>query len=380
MDLDLDNDLEFENDRIKSFLHDKLQVIKVSNKKVQEMIEKRKQIFSHISESEDTLKEAEFVKVLLCWKKIYNNKCAFGFEVQNCSDSNLGISKIFLKWDSPACLEFNTHIFQEEDLSSIENKTSVLSQCTDIKTKAYVVLVLNVPQFIHNLSYTLKGNIFFKKGKTDLILNLPNLEITSLDITNNKLSAIVLQNGSVYDFLTVKICSLKIDFVMILPEASTANLSSLFEIHCFLTSVNFTKPHNRYFTAYKICPTFDNSLIEVHNSNDRHMCIISVYIKNDEMLTAILHYLHLNIPGIIIIPKSCFDSYDICKIFEKFNKQDELNTFKTCIKREIAVVHSYKQYLESTRKDCDICLHLRKKLLDAEKDTDLSYLKIISNI
>lgn len=372
MDLDLDNDLVYENDRIKSFLQDKLQEIKISNNKIRDMIEKRKQSFSNTPITDDNLKNTNIIKLLHHWKTFYNNKCAFGFTVQNCSESKVNISKIFLKSDSSTYFDFSTYIFKE-------NYEIVSNKSTDFNSYVYLVIVTSIPQFTTNLCCTLNGAMFVKQGKSDFIQNLPSMNITSKDITNSVLSDIILKSEGVPHFLTVKSCSLKINLVMLLVESSATNVISLFEIHCFLTSMYFQGSHNRYFAANKICPTFDNSLIEVHDSNDEHIYNITVYTKNDETLTAFLHHLHQNITGVIIIPKSCFDNFQIDKILNKYNENDEINNFKNCIKKEIAIVHNYKQYLGSTRKDCDIYLHLRKKLLDAEKNTDFSYLKITSN-
>lgn len=373
MEVDFDIDLEYENDKIKSFLQDKLHEIKKSNKELLEMIGKRKEDFSNSFKTGNSLKETNSIKLIHCWKTFYNNKCAFGFKLCNCSDTAVEIYKIFLKSDYSVCLDFHTYIFTDD------YKLKVLSEHTDINTCVYIVLVTNIPQFTNNLCCTINGIIFLKQHNTDFIINFPCMKITSLDLTNNELSDIILQSEGDYHFLTVKACSLKVDLAMILPEDLTTNVDTLFEIHCFLTSIYLTKSLNRYFAANKICPTFDNSLIEIHNSsNDQNH--ITVYTKNDESLIAFLHHLHQNIPGVVLIPKSCFDKYDIYRIFKKFNVHDEISTFKTCIKKEIAVVHSYKQYLDSARKDCVVCLHLRKKLLAAEKDTDLSYLRITANM
>lgn len=374
--MDLDLDLVFENDRVRDFLQNKLQEIEDSNRNLQEMIKRRKHIFSCLSEiSNSNLND---FKVLFSWKKIFNGQCAFGYEVRNISHINLKLCRIISKSHSSEILNFRTHIVSESDLICSEG-TAITKQEVKIIAKAYIVIVINLPQFLDRLTYTLKASIFHKQNEIDFIFDLPVVEITSADIINKDLNAVSVQTGSLFDLLTVILCSLKTDLVIILPEDFTNNLNNILEINCYLTGITLPEISKKYYTAYNICPRFDNSLIEVDSSYNKLMYSFIVYTKDNKSLEALLHFLHQNVPGTLIIPKSCLQYYDIEKIAGKFDKIEAIDKFRTLIEKEIEIVNRYKNYLGSARNDCDICMHLRKKLLDAEKNTDLSYLKIISS-
>lgn len=380
MDLDLESDLNFENDRIKTFLMDKLQQIQVSNRNVEEMIEKRRGTFSS-SDSRNSVMDDDFTKVSFLQKKFFNSKCAFTFEVENNSNLMLKQVKVFFNWDSPILFSYDTYIFRQENSNCSKKCTKItdnVSQGKEIAAKAYIVLIFNTPKFTDKLTYVMKGYILCNQGNRDIVLALPSMEITSSDITTQILNEVGLQSGVVLDLLTVMFCSVKNDFVMILPQGFMS-LNSIFEIHCFLTAVSLPESCKKYFTSYKVCPTFDNSIIEIHTLNEQHIFDVTLYTKSDDAVIALIHYLHQNIPGVVMILKSCINNYNIEKIVGKWDVEIEIGRFKTFVEKEVGVVESFKQYLECDRRDCDLCRHLRKKMLDAEKDTDFSYLKIIGN-
>lgn len=364
MDLDLDNDIVFENDRIRDFLQDKLQEVEVSNRNLQEMINKRKHIFSCMSETSNT--NSPDFEIFLRWKKIFYSHCVFGYEVQITSDINLKMCRVILKWNSSELLNFSTHI---------------VNQKQDVKTftKAYIVIVIKLPHFLETLTYTLKGSIFYKQNEKDVNFDLPVMQITSSDIINNDLNDVSVQTGGMFDLFTIILCSFKTDLVIILHEDSTHNLNSLLEIYCYLTCANLPELSKKYYTTNNICPAFDNSLIEIDSSYNKLIYSLIVYTKDNATLEALIHFLHQNLPQVLIIPKFCLQYYDIEKIAGKFHKMGEINKFIALIEKEIGIVKNYEHYLGSARNDCDICTHLRKKLLDAEKNTDLSYLRIISD-
>lgn len=380
MEVDFDNDLLYENDRIKSFLLEKLQGIQHSNKRVEEMIEKRKHIFSSMSANFVTESEGINVEVSHLWLKFFNSKCSIGFKIQKSTKQTLKVSKVFLDWDCLTPLNFDTHVISERDIYSSDNiyTKSLNAQGVEINDTSFVIIVFSKPQFVKKLSCTVTGNIIAEQDNINVILSLPNIEITSSDMVSKALNEPLLQGGDISDLLSVIFCSVKTEFIMIVPHISTNDLNNIFEIHCSLHFIEKYGTNKRYFSACRICPTFDNSLLEVTSLGDKHYSVV-FYTKNDEALISFLHYIHQNILDVVIIPKH-FHKLDTYQILESTGKNEELKQFTSNIEVEIEIVNRYKHYLEGSRKDCDVCKHLREKMLDAEKKTDLTYLRITSDI
>lgn len=380
MDPDLDNDLFWESDNVKDFLQNKLEEIQENNTRLEEMIKRRQQIiFSTMLDPEKSAMEEDLPTVSFLSKKIYNGKCIIVFEIENSSNHGVQNLKVFLNLEASSTISYKMYIITEEKFDCYKkcNKiTHLYSHGTEISKKGLILLILDTPLFLDKLSFNITGYIFCTIAIKDVHLSLPSVEFTSLDITNTKLNEISVHSGNVADLFTIMFCSIRTGFVMILPKGFTNNLTSIFEIHCFLTPVNCLESCKSYFTAHRICSMLDNSLLEIHSLTNEEIMEIIFYTKNDECLIAFLHYLHQHLPGVMIIPKSVEQKYNFQGIAYEDDIRDKISKFKICIEKEIDAVINYKQYLDCARKDCDICMHLRTNLLKTEKDTDLHYLRI----
>ncbi|KAJ8984209.1 hypothetical protein NQ317_011118 [Molorchus minor] len=311
------------------------------------------------------------------------------WRIEVCHAHNMCLrdTKVILNWDSTEPFSYQVNIYEENDPVCDNSSTSFYcdkEECNDItntlkkSNKAYLIITFDRPQFIDKLSYQIGGNIIFQQRDSgEVCLVFPAIQISSLDATNYDLNNVSLSNG-VKDILTIIAASTATDLVVILPREWSSSVDSTFEIVCTLNKLSIPSKCRRFFVAHRLSTTFDGSMIEVHAGVKVDLGVFNMIIhsRDEDSLFALLHHLHQNISGVVIIPKAFYENY-ILQNSDLLSHEDNLKRFKESAYKEIDFVKKFIQGYESgEHTEKAAVVKFRSDLADLEKHTDLYYLRI----
>ncbi|KAJ8931266.1 hypothetical protein NQ314_015832 [Rhamnusium bicolor] len=269
-----------------------------------------------------------------------------------------------------------TTLCKEEICCGITNS---LRKSNKIDKLAHIVIILEQPKFIDKLSHIITGNITFQQDDKEIVLMFPTIDISSLDVTNHHLNNSSLPSGEIKDILTLISCTERTDLVMMFSKEWSSSIDSTFEILCSLTKVNLSSNCKKFFIAHALSPSFDESLLEFHDSNETNKMVyhITVYSRNEDCLLSLLHHLHRNITGVVILPKMLHANYMLQQLGCISGINENLEKFNECLNREIKFVNNFLHEFQRVKNVVDDnVIKFRTDLADLEKHTDLLYVRI----
>lgn len=374
VDLDID-DLDF-GDKIKEFLQHKLNEIKTINLSKEQKIKERKQYVNEILQTSGDSKE-KLCLVTVHWKKYFNNKFVICYIVCSNNKTSLGNLKLFLHFSPPQQLNYKYFVYVKDSVIC-DNEIQCKKVTDDLEkiysgsssSEAYVVAVIDDPNFLEKLQYDIVGKLSILDENKDALIDLPKVEISSEDYTNTEMCDVSLTTSKLDSILVVLSATEKVELVLIFPEHWTISLDSTFEIHCSLTKIKLLCSCKSYFVANRLSQVFDDTILELHSTKTgslEEICA-SVYFSSKSGLLSFLHHIHKYIKGLIIIPKLFYQHYKIrdCK---EGQKSDILQRFQDSIDQEIKLIGLLGGKSGTTNK-------YRANLINAESETDILYLKL----
>ncbi|CAG9861627.1 unnamed protein product [Phyllotreta striolata] len=375
MDIDLDlDDLDL-GDRVKDFLTHKLKEIKSYNVTIEEKIKLREQHLSDLYRTENDSKKKLDCQISLKWKKCVNRKYAICYKIQNTNNRPLIHVKPFLCWTSSKPLTYQTFIYdvkskvEECTRNNCLNIGGGLVKTNSINSEGYVVVVIDVPSYLDCLEYTISGKFSINSDGTDSLLDVPDERITCENVAHGEILNAPLLTGDVDGVLSVIVTSIRTDLVFVFPSDWYTSLENTFEIHCSMTNLNIPNSCKTYFLA-----SFDNVLLAVHaqssETQSKNAVFITVYSNSNQVLFSLLHHLHRQVPGAIIIPEEIFEAYEIKSSVTSADVAELLGKFEKSIAKELKMADIL---IRAEGKDSR---ELRRNLVDSERDTDSLYLKI----
>lgn len=364
----MDVDLDFSDDKIELFLKTKLEEVRLRKTSLQEVLLERKEV-KHLSPlNEPNLNIDENI-----WKKIYNNKYCLCYEISNYTDNVIQDIKVMLWRNVKEDFTYKIELFGVYDLLECQKSekcthiTNSVRKATSFKSKAYLVVVFDIPPFLSELNLTISGNLIFKIDSQEFQHQLHDVYISPSDF-----SSIFLQTSDIKDILTMQCCSNEDTFVLILPEEWDTSISNTFEIHCSFMKVSISSCSD-YFVAYNISKLFDNTLLRVHRAEGNRY-FLKTYTNYNNQLLALLHHLYKSISDIIILPLIYYNRY-VCK--NDIFSNELLQEFNKNLSKELENTYKYVQQSETLMPE--EALLLQKRVHEFEQNTDELFLKL-SNV
>lgn len=366
----MDTDLDFSDDKIKTFLLTKLEEIRLKNENLKAVLEQYQHAGDMVKNHAQIVPESE------CWKRIFNNKYIIGFELFIPSKKNYKDIKAFLKWDSeePFCYKVETFSgvsANNENCKAAEDCNQVVDNVKrnsgTFRGKPYLIIVFDVPQYIHKLGYEISGFVTYNIEGVNFTISLPKINISAKDYTT---SAYVVNRDSLQQVFSVLTCLNHSDLVMILPEEWTASVTSTFEIHCAFTHLKVSILCKSYFVAHNISKLLDNTFIIVHQHHENpKLLFLKVCAVNSNQVYALCHHLGLCLTNVILFPLQYYKTY-LCK--QSSFSNELLEEFKKNMYKELELNYKFVQNPVS-----DNNIHqFRSNLSTLESHTDNLYLTI----
>ncbi|XP_018579694.1 uncharacterized protein LOC108917533 [Anoplophora glabripennis] len=388
----MDFDFDLDEDRINSFLLNKLEEIKAKNEKLGVTLQDRRQFLHGIAESLNTEMDETNIKISpQPWKKIFNNKYVLGVTIENNDSRSLCNLKAILKWDSPSPLSYQVFLYEESSVPYLKTLTSPTFLChkencngitnslkksDKVDKIAHIIVTLQLPKFIEALSYSITGNLIFQREEKSLTLVFPAVEISAYDATIHDLHNCSLLNGDTKNIVTAVSSSEETNLVLILPQEWPNSFDSTFEILCSLSKVQIAASCRKAFVAHKLSPQFDDSLLIFHapkEANARAYNVV-IYSRNMDSLMSLLHHLHQNIPGVLIIPERLYENYEL-QHPERISVEEETSKLKECVKREINCVMNFLRESQGTKDPDKNEFH--QKFAERQLETNTHYLRLL---
>ncbi|RZB94440.1 uncharacterized protein BDFB_005286, partial [Asbolus verrucosus] len=209
---------------------------------------------------------------------------------------------VILDWDSASPLNYKFHLI------SANFMTDGLRWTNHLGKSGQIIIIFDAPLFVDQLAYAVTCSINFRRNRKKITRKLPStIQLTSQDITDN--STIVqmyrMIDGSIDDFLACAHTGEKHEFVMLIPTNWGRLLETTLEVDCSLRKLNITSDR-KYFVAHKLSPALEGALLEIENDEFSKTAHLNTYCKDQNVVIALIHYLHRHIIDVVIIPKPLY--------------------------------------------------------------------------
>ncbi|CAG9768523.1 unnamed protein product [Ceutorhynchus assimilis] len=333
MDYDPELDLtltQISDDKIKQFLTCKLQQGRLDNQALKDLIVERQ---------EATSSEAvPGIQLVRHWTRILNNKYCLGYELSCSEPTNVD----FVLWEaSGEKVIYKAQTFSVSDAADIccLGCWDLIEKCQGGKGKLFVVVSIEMPQFVHKLKYNFHSHLLCNNAS----LALPSIEISQC------LNVLGLDEQCLETFLMVIASSELNEVVLCLPQE--LSLISTLENNCSLTHVSLM--NKSYFLALNVSEAINHTMLIPHKYQDNN-AFIKVYTSNDNQLFAFLHHLLKTIPNSLVLPKR------LCLLENQKHHEatleldKELEQFRVAMRVDLE--QSYATLIDHELRDCNVVL------------------------
>nr|CAI5828057.1 unnamed protein product [Callosobruchus analis] len=295
MDIDYLDILGLEQDKIKIYLQTKLAEALIENQRLDKTVTEREQ---HLQTTVRKPKNNCKASVELLWKKVFANKFCLGYSVRISSDAVADNLCALFYWNG--ITEFVYTMFMYTD--KLQTFSSENHQAQELK---YITVAFDIPVFIQNSVYEINSVLYLDKDSPVL---LPNVRIAVSDCVDRKTVQWTVKDNLIC-LLTAMSCSNNSDFIFVLPTTWCCTINNAFEIYCGLQKLNLEIENKIYYAADKVSTVFDNTIIELHITNDSQTHISGViYFAHEQAISTLLHYFMNSVKGFQIYPKGIYDA------------------------------------------------------------------------
>ncbi|KAJ8925859.1 hypothetical protein NQ315_009711 [Exocentrus adspersus] len=312
------------------------------------------------------------------------------------SVTRLSNLKTVLTWDSPEPVTYQVSLYEQRDVTRLksltgpsficpkeacEGITNSLKKSDTVEKLAHLIVTVNRPQFTDQLSYKISGNIIFRNDDTGrgVILKFPQIELSSLDSTNQSLYNNSVINGDIKDIAMLVSATEKTNLLLIFPDDWPNSFDSTFEILCSFTRVNAKAGCRKLFLVHNLSPCFDGSLLVFHAPKEtcKGTYKLTTYTRNEDNLLSLLHHLNQNVPGVLLVPEVLYENY-LLQHPERVSEEEEAFKLKECLKKEIHFMTNVLHLVEAG-KGLENDEYYRD-LSGMEKDSNIHYVRLLKAI
>ncbi|XP_060520489.1 uncharacterized protein LOC132698453 [Cylas formicarius] len=357
-------DLDFSVDKIKDFLNNKLEAVRLDNARLQETLTKRKQISLNSSAKHGSTLVMVHPNV---WKKLNNGKYVIGMNL----DARAAVMNIrpLLKWDCAEPFNYVTNIYGEfqgaHDVSECALVTNTVARVTTaVEGSLTITITFEIPT-CPDPEHVISGAISVRVQNEEIVVPMAPVSLSALDYANRSLQNHNPRLFSIENLFALISASENSDLVMITPENRSMDLGSLFEIHCALTKLEVGSSCKSYYLSYNVSGAFDGSLVSVHDPGEAHTYFITIYAGDNRSLFALLHHLHSCATEIVCFPQTYYENY---AARNTLGCEKLLQDFRKSMSDEVKFV---REILAGNSVD-----GFGDKLAALERETDRLYLKV----